>query len=81
MRFRCGPTRQELEIISIAEAEDRKERLNRRRNWHPWFAWRPVQIEPGHCRWLEIIERREVYNDTPFGGFLSWDYRPIDEGS
>jgi len=26
--------------------------------WHRWFAWRPVTVSPGDCRWLETVQRR-----------------------
>lgn len=26
--------------------------------WHPWFAWYPVRVGPGDCRWLETVYRR-----------------------
>lgn len=31
---------------------------NARAQWHRWFAWRPVRLESGDCRWLEYVERR-----------------------
>lgn len=27
-------------------------------DWHRWFAWYPVRIDYGDCRWLETVERR-----------------------
>lgn len=47
MKFNCGPT--------FAE------RYERKTNWHRWFAWHPVRIASGDCRWLEYVERKVYY--------------------
>ena len=81
---------------------DRRERVNRkaqqwaarekyRKNWHPWFAWYPVDLEWGDGRWvwLQRIERKryesthDYENGGPFGGPVSitvsgWNYRLTD---
>jgi hypothetical protein len=51
-------------------------------NWHPWFAWRPVKVDSGECRWLEWIERRRkedfAVDSTPFLRafmFIEHEYR------
>ena len=59
MKFNCGP--------SLTE------RLEAREQWHRWFAWRPVRVGPRDCRWLEMVERRVMYNrgigfDTEYRG-------------
>lgn len=59
MRFNCGPT--------LMERFDAW--FERRREWRPWFAWRPVRVgevdsdgnftgDTTQCVWLERIERR-----------------------
>lgn len=50
--------------------------IEARSTWHPWFAWRPVWIEPGVWAWMETVERRvlsmgfrslgEVYREYRF---------------
>lgn len=55
MKFNCGPT--------WAEKKEAKEQ------WHPWFAWHPVRIGSGDCRWLETIERKGEYY-IGGGGYL-----------
>jgi hypothetical protein len=47
MRFNCGP--------SIAE------RMARKENWHKWFAWHPVRVGKGDCRWLEYVRRKGIF--------------------
>ena len=43
--------------------ETRKRRLT---DWHPWFAWRPVQAGE-HKAWLEWVERRLSFKpDQPW---------------
>lgn len=44
MRFNCGET-----------AEEKEARVT---DWHRWFAWYPVRVASGDCRWLEYVERR-----------------------
>lgn len=77
---------------------DRKEREKRaRRNkafeksrqWHKVFAWWPIRIAAGDCRWLEYIERRNRTTSTGPADteFLfkycahhiiwSWEYRAL----
>ncbi len=47
MKFNCGPTREE--------------KIAAKQLWHSWFAWFPVRVASGDCRWLELIERRSDY--------------------
>jgi hypothetical protein len=52
MKFNCGPT-----------AAERYERWhNARKEWHRWFAWRPVRIGPNECIWLETLDRKGTYH-------------------
>ncbi len=51
MRFNCGPDQ---------ETQRRRRRQKARDHWcswHRWFAWYPVRIKEGDCRWLEFVER------------------------
>lgn len=62
MKFNCGMT--------YAEYEERLQR------WHLWFAWHPVRVAKGDCRWLEKVERK----GTPPKNWMddwSWEHRAI----
>jgi hypothetical protein len=53
MRFNCGPSYEE--------------RFALKQDWHRWFAWRPVRVAPGDCRWLEYLERKgEVFRGLSY---------------
>ena len=58
MKFKCGPT--------VKELYKRKEAME---NWHDHFAWWPVKIGPGDCRWLETVQRR----------YMGWHYNQCGE--
>lgn len=58
MKFKCGPTIAERAAKEKAE----QEKLHANFVWKPWFAWRPIKVGDGDCRWLEIIERRPWYS-------------------
>jgi len=60
MKFNCGPTAQELR-------ERECQRYFRMREWHIWYAWHPVRVGSGDCRWLEPVQRRRIYDE--------WQYR------
>ncbi len=30
-----------------------------RQQWREWFAWYPVRVASGDCRWFETIVKRE----------------------
>lgn len=68
MKFDCGDT-----------VEDRRIRAKRaKEQWHPWFAWRPVRIGAGDCRWLEYVERKVTwvsYDDINSVGDHLHEYR------
>jgi hypothetical protein len=51
-------------IERIARARDK------RSEWRPWFAWRPVEID-GRSVWLEFVERRRIYGHSSY----VWDHR------
>lgn len=42
-------------------------RTSYERDWHPWFAWRPVHLHNGDWVWLERVERYVRRNRTLFG--------------
>lgn len=65
MRFNCGPTLQE----KIAAKEQ----------WHIWFAWFPVRVTPGDCRWLEKVKRKGEYVSWPGDSYFVWEYRTIEQ--
>lgn len=46
------------------------------RQWHPWYAWRPVDIGGFRCAWLEHVERRWR---SGFLGYGSWEYALSDD--
>jgi hypothetical protein len=50
VKFNCDA------LSDAAKAKRRAERA-----WHDWFAWRPVKVAHGDCRWLETIERRKEH--------------------
>lgn len=27
--------------------------------WHDWYAWYPIFVESGECRWLENVQRKQ----------------------
>jgi hypothetical protein len=46
------------------------------RQWHTKFAWWPIKLAHGDCRWLETIERRRVeVNSMYYGWDWKWEYR------
>lgn len=44
---------------------------------HRWFAWRPVKVADGDCRWLEYIERQRIFGWVMFGKDWYMSYRAI----
>ena len=59
----------------------RKAKIAHITKWHPWFAWHPIKIADGDCRWLETIERKFNCGRTYFAcDFMvtegrGWEYR------
>lgn len=51
MRFNCDYFRDKA-VQRFVEREKRE------REWNDWFAWRPIKVAQGDCRWWETIERR-----------------------
>lgn len=62
MKFKCGLTEEEEKQKVVARLEANRILVEK---GEVWFAWYPVQIEQGHCRWLEKVRRRanKVYLD------------------
>jgi len=48
------------------------------REWHPWFAWRPIRIG-SVVVWLEVIQRRFEYLAFGDGYYRDTDYRFFKE--
>ena len=57
---------------------DREPRVDQKKSWHVWFAWYPVKVGPGDCRWLEKVERRGqldyFYDGSPY---WLYEYREL----
>lgn len=68
MKFNCGLSKKERkERGNEAYAKE----LLRITDWHDVFAWKPINIGLGNCRWLETVERRYVYDDPNSVGFAT----------
>jgi hypothetical protein len=63
MKFNCGPTPQE--------------KHEAKKKWHHWFAWYPVRIASGDCRWLETVERKGKWYPSFQLPCWEWEYRSI----
>lgn len=57
-----------------SKLEQIKEQWKVECQWHPWFAWYPVEIEWGTTAWLQTVERRLKYLDFP-RIMASWQIR------
>jgi hypothetical protein len=57
--------------------ETHAEKWKRLGEWHPWFAWYPVRIAPGDCRWLEFVARRMFREDTIYDTWITKEYHAI----
>lgn len=65
MKFNCDIIRDFVDAASRrlqdAMARHREAKYDKQRaqeDWHEWYAWRPVKVARGDCRWLEVVERR-----------------------
>lgn len=47
-----------------------------RKDWHRWFAWRPVRIDL-ELVWLELVERKGERFEDSCGDYWVYDYRTI----
>lgn len=66
MKFNCGPTWQE--------------RRDAKQEWHLWFAWRPVRIASGDCRWLEYVWCKGTVRYSWLDEHWRWEYRGRENG-
>ena len=66
MRLNCGPTWEE--------------RIAAKEKWHRWFAWYPVRVGSGDCRWLETVERIGKFHIWPGDCHWTWEYRAAEGG-
>lgn len=48
-----------------------------KRQWHMWFAWRPVRVG-GYIVWLEYVQRKG-HRGSCFSDYLEWEYQPHDD--
>lgn len=66
--------------------EKREQRRTKKRdhlyNWHPWYAWYPVQVPyySGNWVWLQYIEREYYCNITSDIGFFGGPSANISTG-
>lgn len=49
----------------------------RKTEWHPWFAWHPVEVRAFDCRWLEWVERKGEFVDCGLDSWWQFEYRLI----
>ena len=77
MKFKCGLTWEE----EIAKSEAHEKSLSDVVVWHRWYAWFPVKVAEGDCRWLEVVERRRVVYrlDPTYLADYGWKYRNVNE--
>ena len=48
--------------MKIDCGETRKEKRDRLKKCHKWFAWYPVRVGSHDCRWLEYVDRQCCYS-------------------
>lgn len=66
MKINCGPSPATKRARAEVVARGEKERLLA---WHAHFAWWPVRVGEGDCRWLEVVERKfQDVRIRDFGG-------------
>ncbi|MGE3333661.1 MAG: hypothetical protein AB7I36_08460 [Rhodospirillaceae bacterium] len=81
MKFNCGPSPDEKRASRhIAKMTRLREKAEALRGWHRVFAWWPIRIAPGECRWLEYVERRiprATAHYSDWEGFtIVWNGKP-----
>jgi len=71
-----------MKWINGLDRHDRREKqIERRSQWHPWFAWYPVTVgktifEKRQIKmWLTIVERRGEHYSGYAGCGWNWEYR------
>ena len=53
------------------------------REWHEWFAWRPVRVSRKETRWLEKVYRRRITGRDAYGCSkedAAWEYMSHQAG-
>ena len=63
MKFNCGET-----------FTEKKQLL---KQWHRWFAWRPVKLDDHDCRWFEWVARRGFYVTSWDDDWWDWEFREL----
>lgn len=48
----------------------------KKKEWHRYFAWYPVEIGLFKKAWLETVERRKVCSEE-YLGLCWWEYRVL----
>lgn len=71
MKFTCDSRKRAQNIIAKRKAKE-----NALKRWHPHFAWLPVELEDGTCRWLETVWRRGT--PSTLEGVWLWEYDEYD---
>ena len=61
MKFDCGPTR--------------AEKHQAKKEWHLHFAWWPIRVGLGDCRWLEWVMRKGTFHYRRHENCWDWEYR------
>lgn len=51
-----------------------KNKRDKYKDWHSWFAWYPVRIDQSRLVWLETVYRRIRYIPEEVPRFYGWDY-------
>lgn len=51
----------------------------RKKGWHKWFAWYPVDVDVDKTAWLCFVERAIIgLNDASRTSTATWQYRLLD---
>jgi hypothetical protein len=58
MKFNCGLSEEEKRKLRWEQYKAYQEEYDAGGGWVDWFAWYPVRVAPGDCRWLEKVEVR-----------------------
>ena len=64
MKLNCGPTPEQR----------RRTKYERLMTWHRHFAWLPIRVADGDCRWLEFVERRGDCRINPYHFDECWTF-------
>lgn len=72
MKFNCGLTASE----QYFRAENECDKLNEDPQWKRVFAWVPVRVNTGDCRWFEYVEQRKSYYRVALNWKGDWVAKP-----